>query len=44
MERREFLAGAAAGATLLATAVHGQTYPTRIITVVVPFGAGIEAA
>ena len=40
MERREFLAGAAAGGAVLAAPAQAQAYPTRIITVVVPFGAG----
>ena len=40
MERREFLAGAAAGGAVLALPAQAQAYPTRIITVVVPFGAG----
>ena len=40
MERRGFLVGAAAGGAMLATAAQAQAYPNRIITIVVPFGAG----
>lgn len=41
MERRRFLAGVGAGgAALVAGTARGQTYPNRVITLVVPFGAG----
>ncbi len=43
MQRREFLAGAAfGGAALAADAARGETYPSRVITLVVPFGAGSD--
>lgn len=41
MKRREFLARTAVGgAALSAGAARGETYPSRIVTLVVPFGAG----
>src|SRR4051812_38303754 len=42
MRRRDFIAGlaGAAGMSTLPRAAHAQTYPTRPLTMVVPFAAG----
>lgn len=41
MKRRKILAGVAfGGAALAASTARGQTYPARVVTLVVPFGAG----